>query len=261
MKGLILHMGSKAVDREVVLKSPTPPPTHSHVPIPHGMLVEAVQSVIERDAGLRLVEEAHGLSPDNFRYFGLLGFRGPNPEGDSRLVVGVRNSHDKSIQLKLGAGRNPFVCDNLSFHAEVVVARKHTKNILEDFPALTTRAVGKLVELWNEQGNLFERYKETEMGTKDAHHLFCEAVTKGFIPCRNLPIALDVWKSPRHAEYQKGTAWTFWSACTEATKGNLQALPNRSLGLQGLLNLHLGLDRKKSVEEVTAGEFVLEMAG
>jgi hypothetical protein len=57
--------------------------------------------------------EAHGLTRDGRRYFGLLQVaNGTNPD-DFGLVVGVRNSHDRSFPASLVLGAACFVCDNL----------------------------------------------------------------------------------------------------------------------------------------------------
>jgi len=49
---------------------------------------------------------------------------------DFALVVGLRNSHDKSFPAGLVIGASVLVCDNLSFSGEVRLARKHTYPII-----------------------------------------------------------------------------------------------------------------------------------
>ena len=92
---LCLHCGSHSAPREQVAATTTPPRTSSWVPIPHARLLDGVQASLER-AGLSVVSEAHGLSRDGARYFGLLRVANGRPDGDFGLVVGLRNSHDKS---------------------------------------------------------------------------------------------------------------------------------------------------------------------
>ena len=122
---LILHTGAHPVQREQLAAIVTPPRTSSWVPISHGHLVDGIQGSLER-AGLTVITEAHGLTRDGNRYFGLLQVaNGHNPD-DFGLVVGVRNSHDKTFPAGLVVGASVFVCDNLSFSGEVKLARKHT---------------------------------------------------------------------------------------------------------------------------------------
>src|SRR5271167_4552777 len=132
---LILHCGAHAVSRERVAEVLTPSRTQSWVPIPHHRLLTSVQESLNR-SGLHVVTEAHGLTKDGARYFGLLQVaNGTNPD-DFGLVVGVRNSHDQSYPAGLVLGASVFVCDNLSFSGEVRLARKHTAHIERDMPQL-----------------------------------------------------------------------------------------------------------------------------
>ena len=112
---LCLHCGSRAVPREQVAAVATPPRTPSWVPIPHARLLEGVRESLGR-AGLSVVGEAHGLGRGGARYFGLLEVVNGRPGGDFGLVVGLRNSHDKSFPAGLAVGARVLVCDNLVRH-------------------------------------------------------------------------------------------------------------------------------------------------
>jgi hypothetical protein len=70
------------------------------VPIAHGKLLEQVQSCLSGN-GLHVVSEAHGLTRDAQRYFGLLQVANGSNPADFGLVVGVRNSHDRSFPASI----------------------------------------------------------------------------------------------------------------------------------------------------------------
>jgi hypothetical protein len=143
---LCLHCGANAVTREQVSSVLTPARTETWVPVSHDRLLTGVQQSLER-SGLHVVSESHGLTHDGSRYFGLLQVaNGTNPN-DFGLVVGIRNSHDKSFPAALVLGASVFVCDNLSFSGEVKLARKHTAHIERDLQQLVERAVGMLSDL------------------------------------------------------------------------------------------------------------------
>src|SRR5205823_12089518 len=129
--------------RERVAEILTPSRTETWVPIAHHRLLTGVQEALSR-SGLHVVTEAHGLAKDGNRYFGLLQVANGSNPADFDLVVGVRNSHDKSFPAALVLGASVFVCDNLSFSGEVKLARKHTAHIERDLPQLVDRAVGLL---------------------------------------------------------------------------------------------------------------------
>src|SRR5690348_15506115 len=100
---LMLHCGARTVDREQIAAVATPPRTETWVPIPHSQLLAGVQGCLER-AGLSVVTEAHGLTRDGARYFGLLQVANGESPDDFGLVVGLRNSHDKSFPAGLAVG-------------------------------------------------------------------------------------------------------------------------------------------------------------
>src|SRR5262245_43024682 len=68
---LMLHAGANHVSREQVGAVPVPPRTATWVPIAHDRLLNGVQSTLER-TGFQVLSEAHGLTRDGARYFGLL---------------------------------------------------------------------------------------------------------------------------------------------------------------------------------------------
>ena len=238
---LYLHCGSRSVPRDQVAAVSTPPRTSSWVPIPHARLLDGVQSSLER-AGLSVVSEAHGLSRDGARYFGLLQVLNGQPDGDFGLIVGLRNSHDKSFPAGLAVGANVFNCDNLSFSGEVNLARKHTAHVERDLPQLIDRAVGQLGDLRRSQAERFAAYKGKELADSAAHDLLVQALDARVLPVTHLPDVLREWRQPRHAEFREGkTAWRLFNAFTEALKGNLDTLPRRTQALHGLLDGACGL--------------------
>jgi Domain of unknown function (DUF932) len=260
---LVLHCGAAAVDRSSVAAVPTPEPTKSHMPIAHLTLVEQIEGALsERD--LRVVSEAHALTKDGARYFGLMQIaRGsasdewsslvpaPTADGfvdwsppDHAFILGLRNTHDYSFAASLVAGSGVFVCDNLSFSGEVKVSRKHTTHIVRDLPALVGKAIGLLAEKWVSQEKRFEAYRSTGLSNVEAHDLLIQALDARAITGQQIPHVLREWRTPRHPEFAEAgkTCWRLLNACTEVCKGtNLFALPARTTRLHGLLDSHCGL--------------------
>src|SRR5262249_6065511 len=149
--------------------------TDTWVPVPHERLLGTVQRSLERSR-LHVVTESHGLTHDGLRYFGLLQVaNGTNPD-DFGLVVGIRNSHDKTFPAALVLGASVFVCDNLSFSGEVKLARKHTAHIERHLPQLVDRAVGMLSDLRNTQEQRFATYRGHELTESGAHDLIIRSL-------------------------------------------------------------------------------------
>ena len=185
---LCLHAGARTVSRDQIAAVLTPPRTPTWVPIPHGRLLEGMQGALAR-AGLAVVSEAHGLTHDGHRYFGLLQVA-TGEDADFGLVVGLRNSHDKSFPAGLVVGASVFVCDNLSFSGEVKLARKHTAHVERDLPNLIECAVGRLGDLRRTQEERFGTYKQRELSDGAAHDLMIQALDARVVPVTRLPDVL-----------------------------------------------------------------------
>ena len=171
---LILHCGAAEVPRKALAMVPTPRPTETWQPIPHETYVHRIEQALP-DYGLSVVQEAHAITHDGTRYFGLVQVQNGCSSPDYTWVLGLRNSHDKSLPAGLVAGSQVFVCDNLAFSGEVQISRKHTPNILRDHPGLVDSALTRLLGLFRFQDQRVERYKSVHLGDADAHDLTANA--------------------------------------------------------------------------------------
>lgn len=218
----------------------TPRPTETWTPIPHVTLIETVEDAL-RSTGLKIGNQVHSLSQEGDRYFGLTEVHGPQDANDYAIVLGLRNSHDKSFPVGLVAGASVFVCDNLSFSGEVRLTRKHTAHLQRDLPLLVASGVGRLLDLWHHQGERIDAYKNYRMRDKSAHDLVIRAVYVGALTNRMIPKVLKDWREPNHSEFQDRTAWSLFNAFTEVLKGNLPDLPKRTEVLHCLFDAQVRL--------------------
>ncbi len=242
--GMLLHCGGQVVDRDTVFDVPTPFPTDTWFPLPHHELINEVEGQLVT-AGFDITGEAHGLSHDGARYFGVLGVTVPGQEDGDRdysWIVGLRNSHDKSIPAGLVAGVRVLVCDNKSFTGEVRISRKHTKFAARDLRHLTSRAVGQLGDRFRGLDQRISAYRGFGLTDMRAHDLVVRAVDCRAITTSQVPEVLSEWRQPPHAEFQPRTAWSLFNACTEALKGiNPHTAVARSQALHGLFDGLVGL--------------------
>ena len=238
---LVLHCGARAVDRPALDSVVTPVATSSWQPIPHLRLVEQVELALTASR-LQIVSQAHSLSHDGRRYFGLMHIRNGRDESDHAWVLGLRNSHDKTFPAAIVAGTQVFVCDNLAFGGEVKFARKHTRFIVRDLPLIAERAIARLVEKWHTQERRIAAYKDRDMDDRDAHDLLVRALDIGAIGALTMRPVLSQWRKPAHGAFAPRTAWSFFNAFTETLKGdNLMLLSKRTEALHGLFDCHVGL--------------------
>lgn len=250
---LITHCGAEKVERQQVFDVVTPERTDTWVPLSLD------------NCGLRVVTEAHALSHNNGRYFGLLqvakkddsrvieaeilessvgDFTHAKSAGDDySWVVGLRNSHDKTYPAGLLLGTQVFVCDNLAFNGEIKIARKNTVFCERDLPRLVSQGVGRLVEKWHDNDKRINAYKQIELVDREAHDLIVRAIDNGAICGSQVPKVLKEYRTPSHPEFAEShNVWRLFNAVTEVAKDNsLFALPKRTEALHGLLDGHCGL--------------------
>ena len=103
MPDLLLHTADSTASRSAVEQTPTPPSTYTWRPIPHEKLLTTVEDSL-RKRGFYITNEAHGLTHNGDRYFGLLEVRNSDETQDTRTVVGVRNSSDKAFSAGVVLG-------------------------------------------------------------------------------------------------------------------------------------------------------------
>jgi Domain of unknown function (DUF932) len=239
---LTLHCGAHLVEFDQVSKVHTPPATASWCPIPHHQLIQTVQKTLAA-TNLRIGTQAHSLTHDGHRYFGLMEITSKQNSDDYCWVMGLRNSHDKTFPAGIVAGASVFVCDNLSFSGDVKFARKHTRFINRDLPQLVERSIGLLMAKWHDQDRRIAAYKGAEIQDRDAHDLVIRACDVGVCSNRLIPAVLHEWREPRHDAFEARNVWSLFNSFTEALKdGNLNELPKRTEALHGLLDVAVGLN-------------------
>ena len=238
MGNLLMHCGGKHITRDELANAATPPRTRSWVPVAHQRLLELVDRTIAGQ-GFHVTNQAHGLWGEGARYFGLLELSNGANADDYSLVVGLRNSHDKTFPASLALGSQVLVCDNLSFFGEVVLTRRHTRFIERDLPGIVAQAVGRLSEMRTQQADRIMAYKGTRIRDRTAHDLIVRAVDARVIPVTQLPLVLKEWREPSHNEFAENgrSVWRLFNAITESFKSrSLEVLPRRSQALHGLLD-------------------------
>ena len=249
---LVLHCGARACDRNQLATITCPPPTSTWCPISHIHLVHEVERSLTA-SGMVITNEAFGVTEDNARMFGLLQVASNKlaTRQDYAYVIGLRGATDKTLSRGLAVGSSVFVCDNMSFSAEIVVHRKQTVNILRDLPFLIDGAIGQLSARWDSQSQRIDAYKATGISLTEATDLLVNMAGDVFPKQRFFDIR-DEFIAPRHPEFEKGSLWSMFNAVTEFLKpgspdskaSGLWTLPSRTSRLHKVCDdfAHLIID-------------------
>jgi hypothetical protein len=233
--------GTKQVPFSEIKSVSTPQATESWQPIGHASLVDRVQNQIEEN-GWSIKDTYHSLHRFGQRYFGLFHIENTGVDNSERgTILGLRNSHDKCFPAGLCMGNAPFVCSNLIFTNEVVLARRHTKNILRDLSQVIARTLGAMTETWASDEQRIEAYKGYELNNAQANDLVIRSFQSGAISKAKIADVVGQWQKPEHEEFEDRNMHSLYNAFTHVLKGGVHALPNRSQALHGVLDSEVGL--------------------
>jgi hypothetical protein len=252
---LIVHCGGVEVPRSALAQVPTPDATDSWQPVGHAFLANALSAELKR-ADYEVVGEAHALAKEGARYFGFFQIKRTMITGlDYSAMVGLRNSHDRSLPVGLVAGSHVTVCDNLAFSGAINVFRKHTSKVLDEIEFRMFKATQKLKFMFDDQDRRYGTYLDTALEIRDADSLAVEILRADIVSPREFGTLVNQWHNPEHLEHTQGglTVWRFFNAVTEALKSKtdsaLVTIPKRTMALHKLLDNRVGYTEYTSVQE------------
>ena len=211
---LVLHCGAREVTRTQLVEVPCPPPEGRWRPVPHHEVLDYAVKALD-DAGYGVEKMSLGLARDDNRFFGTLVLKSALVSGVS-LAVGLRSSLDKSISLQWACGHHCFVCDNMAFRSEKVIARKHTTNGVLRYQEAICRAVSELSEFREQESVRIKALTYRDLNDTQAESLLLRCYEQGVLSARTLPEAIAQWRAPKFEEFQERNAWSLFNAVTFA---------------------------------------------
>lgn len=229
---LILHAGANPIDYDALRKLETPEATATHVPIAHHRIVDVVKHSLSFYQH-EVIEEHYGVTPDGQRFFGCLTLK--SAYGDYCDLLGLRNSHNKTMPVGLAFGSRVMVCDNMALVGESVVMRKHTLRAKHDLPALISQLVEPLQLQREAQHKTIELYKGTPLDSAAVDHAVLECYRQDVINIQRVPEVLEQFANPTH-DWGSPSVWRLFNCVTLALAGRVAENP------QATRNLHTILD-------------------
>ena len=198
--------------------------TDSFKPLSHGHVLDSVEKALNL-AGLEIARDDDGnarksftIIDDGAKMYGTLPLTARIDDA-TQLMIGFRNSWNKTLSLTIGFGSRVFVCSNGAFFAERVIGRKHTPNILNDLPGLMAKALEQTTVYIEQQHNFFKRLREVTLTDKDVNDFVVrsaldhDAITKG-----EIADVIAEYRKPRYIDFADRTAWSLHNAYTEVGK-------------------------------------------
>jgi len=229
---LCLHAGAEAIDYDGLRQLETPPATPTHVPLPHHRLVDLVAHSLGY-FGHEVVEQHHGVTPDGNRYFGILTLRSPYTGYTD--MVGLRNSHDKSLPVGIAFGSQVFVCDNLAFSADHVIRTKHTAKLKLRLPGLVGELIEPIADQREAQHKVLTRFQATPLNAQLVDHAIMGMYREGIINLQRIPEVIEQWERPAH-DWGGETAWRLFNAATFVLNGRVAENPSVTTKLHSVIH-------------------------
>jgi hypothetical protein len=246
VKGLSVHSPDGGIiTMEEAFAIPVPGKTSTYTPVSNQGLWEMLQRNAEY-RGLRLGVPQMGISHKGQRLFGTVEILNQDHlDNQVRLMLGLRNSYDKTLSVGVCFGSKVFVCDNLCFtgytsedeDAVAAIHKRHHSDVWEGLQEKLSAAMDKFEIFKSYQDSFYTRLKENALTDAMAHHLIVESVRADAITAKDVMAVANEWAfqadGPKneveqevyHPEFAPRNAWSLFNAFTEIHKGFQQKNP------------------------------------
>ncbi len=218
MQGLMLHCGGEPATMSDLRAVPLPAKTETYSPVDHDELIKKVIAITTDVLPVKLMAQGFGLAKDGQRLFAHLRFRNGIENKEMGLCLGVVNSYDKRLPIKIAAGANVFVCDNLALCGEITYMRKHTGdvwNILED--AIRDH-IGLTEDAFLQVLEDVKQMKRIKLTNDKAYQILGLLYGNRLLTNPMMTIARREWNEPNHKAFEPRTTWSLYNAVTAALK-------------------------------------------
>jgi len=233
-----MHRGAINVLRAELEGIEPPESTETWYPLKHSAVLDRVCDTLD-GAGFGIDTMQLSIARNDARFFGTLRLTNRITSAVS-LAVGIRNSNDQSFPIGFCVGERVFNCDNLSFHSEIVISRRHTRFGEMRFQEAVSQAVLGLHQyqlVAAERIGMLERW---ELSGDQANSLILQSFESGMISNRLLPVVIREWRNPSLEDFRPRTGWSLLNSFTSALKERQQRSPQEAalatIRLQRLLS-------------------------
>jgi len=219
MDGILMHRGGELITKDQLDLIPVPELTESYMPVSHYHLADKF-STISQDI-LRdyiLIGENYGIARQGNQLFAVLKFKNTNSE--LGLSIAYRNSYDRSMAIGMAIGATVFVCDNLMLSGDIVIMKKHTKNVWTDLEETAIATIYKSQKNYEQIVGDAEAFRALPLEDIEAFQLMGVLFGNNIVSPRQLTVLKEAWLRPRHEEFEPRNMWSLYNAGTECLKSS-----------------------------------------
>jgi len=238
MSSTLCHSQSRIVTRGELELLHAPDPTRTWVPVDHSTVIDTVSQALVQ-SGFEIERMQFCVSRNDARMFAVADLRSSLVTG-VHLAVGIRSSYDKSLPLGFVAGSRVFVCDNLQFRSELIVARRHSPHGKARFQEAIQRAIQSLVQFRTTETARVRRLQLTGCSDMHAESVLLKSFEQGIVSHRLLGRVIREWRDPSFEEFSDRNAWSLLNAFTtvmgERLRSNPQAYAALTIRLQSMMD-------------------------
>jgi len=218
MDGLMMHCGGKVATRDEIIAVGLPAETDTYKPVAHNLLVDKVIEITQDVLPVKLEAEAFGLARDGDQLFAHLRFKNGKGNNVMGLCVGLVNSYNKSLQVRLAAGASIFVCDNLALSGGITYARKHTSNVWEDLEKAIMERIAQAEINFETVVEDANKMRTVNISDLCAYRVMGELYGERLLTNPMMSEARKEWENPTHVDFEPRNKWSLYNALTAALK-------------------------------------------
>jgi len=120
--------------------------------------------------------------------------------------------------IRIAIGASVFVCDNLALQGDIVIMRKHTKNVWNELEDLSIATLYKSQMTFDQIVADSTVLKRQRLKNDEAFMFMGMLFGYHIVSPRQLSVLKEEWLRPSHTEFEERNMWSLFNATTESLK-------------------------------------------
>jgi len=206
---------------DIAVRATIPARTDTYSPIAHTDFLGGLATKIEENR-MRIIERRYYVNNNGNKLVGYYTIEDENLETDPdfgiQMMMGFKNSYDKSMTAALAAGANVMICSNGMISGDMVrFTRKHTGTIYQELQVKFSEAVQTMRTGFARMVLEVDLMKEFELTPRQkAEVLGVMYFEEGLVTPNQLSV---VKRELSHSDHFRGnTIWDLYNNVTESLK-------------------------------------------